>query len=326
MAEQSKGGEYIEKLCRKFTKTPTLTLAKKAYAENPELFKNLENARALVRAYRNEQIYRLSKKRVTKRTVPASKNPFKLPKSHTEDREPYDLSIGKWLILSDIHFPYHSEKALYEALNYGLKNGYNKVLLNGDFMDMYKKSRFDQDPRKPGINKEFEMTRDFLKQCSENFKEVVCKIGNHEERWEKWLIAKAPELLDCEDFELRVLLRYGELGIKEVTTKQLINAGNLVIAHGHEINSTTGGVNPARTMFLKANTSIVVGHFHRTSSHVERNINGHITSTHSLGCLCHLSPDYLPYNNWNNGFGCVEFDKSGEYTLENLKIINGKIY
>jgi len=326
MAQQTKGGQYIEKLCKKFTKTPTFTLAKKAYAENSELFKNLENARALVRAYRGEQKYSLNEKRVTRRSVPASKNPFVIPKSKNEEREPYDLTPGKWLILNDIHFPFHCEKSLDKAINYGLKNGFNRILLNGDTMDMYKKSRFEQDPRKPSIQAEFQMTRDFLKSCSEHFGEIIYKIGNHDERWEKWLIAKAPELLDCEDFELKVLLRFGEYGVKEVLTKQLMNAGNLVIAHGHELPTTTGGVNPARTMFLKANTSIAVGHFHRTSSHVERNVHNHITSTHSIGCLCHLSPDYMPYNNWNNGFATVEFNKEGEYTFENKKIIQNKIY
>jgi hypothetical protein len=78
-------------------------------------------------------------------------------------------------------------------------------------------------------------------------------------------------------------------------------------------------------MFLKANTSIAVGHFHRTTTHVERNINNHVTVTHSMGCLCHLSPDYLPYNNWNNGFGTVEIESDGMYEFENKKIIKNKI-
>ena len=75
-------------------------------------------------------------------------------------------------------------------------------------------------------------------------------------------------------------------------------------------------------MFLKANTSIAVGHFHRTTTHVERNINNHVTVTHSMGCLCHLSPEYLPYNNWNNGFATIEIESNGEYQFNNKKIIN----
>jgi predicted phosphodiesterase len=321
MRKQSNAGKFAEELCKKYPKASSRSLAKILYETFSEHFNSYENARVMLRSYRGENGKSnniQTKEKITPRiNIPASKN---------EERENHKLSSGKWLILNDIHFPYHCEKSLDTALNYGLANGFNKVLINGDMLDMYKLSRFDKDPRKPSINEEFSMAREFLKSLNENFDETIYKIGNHEDRWEKWLISKAPELLDCDDFQLNILLRFGEYQVKEVKTKQLIEAGNMIIAHGHELPATSGGVNPARTMFLKANTSIAVGHFHRTTTHVERNVKNHVTVTHSMACLCHLSPEYLPYNNWNNGFGTIEIEASGEYEFHNKKIINGKIY
>jgi predicted phosphodiesterase len=319
MRKQSKLGKETQELCKKFPKASTRSLAQILYNLHPEAFKNYEAARSMIRIYRGEhdRSNNINQEYITPK--------FTIPKSKNDDRSNFVLSPGKWLILNDIHFPYHCEKSLDMALNYGLQQGFDKVLINGDMLDMYKMSRFDKDPRKPGINEEFTMAREFLSEMSKHYKEVNYKIGNHDERWEKWLISKAPELLDCDEFQLNIILRFGELGIKEVKSKQLVDAGNMIIGHGHELPATSGGVNPARTMFLKANTSIAVGHFHRTTTHVERNINNHVTVTHSMGCLCHLSPDYLPYNNWNNGFGTIEIESDGLYEFENKKIIKNKI-
>jgi hypothetical protein len=316
--KQTKVGKEAQLLCKKFPKASTRSLARMLYDMMPQQFSNFESARTMIRNYRGEKSHAVKKDNQVKHII--------IPKSKNEDRENFKLSTGRWLILNDIHFPYHCEKSLDTALNYGLANGFNKVLINGDMLDMYKLSRFDKDPRKPSINEEFTMARDFLSSLNKHFDETIYKIGNHEDRWEKWLISKAPELLDCDDFQLNVLLRFGEFQVKEVKTKQLIEAGNMIIAHGHELPATSGGVNPARTMFLKANTSIAVGHFHRTTTHVERNVKNHVTVTHSMACICHLSPEYLPYNNWNNGFGTIEIEASGEYEFHNKKIINGKIY
>jgi hypothetical protein len=174
---------------------------------------------------------------------------------------------------------------------------------------------------------ELEMGRNFLKMLQETFKcPIYYKIGNHEKRYEDYLMIKAPELLGIDDFKLEQLLRMREYGVTLVKDKQMAMAGKLPILHGHEwFGGFAPPVNPARGLFLKAKESCLVGHHHRTSEHTEKTLSGEVTTTWSTGCLCGLEPEYAPYNNYNHGFAHIKIDKSGNYELKNIRIINYKI-
>jgi hypothetical protein len=152
-------------------------------------------------------------------------------------------------------------------------------------------------------------------------------VSGNCERWERWLYVKAPEIFDDPEFKLDVRLRLGELKIDHVKDKRIIKIGKLSVLHGHEMFGGSGGVNPARSTFLKTMASVIVGHYHKTSSHVETAMNGEVISVHSVGCLCGLSPLYAPINKHNLGFAYVEMDiKTGDYHIENLKVIKGKVF
>lgn len=330
------GTKIVDDVLTKFPNSPILTLAKKIYTDNPLVFPSLEAARGAIR-YLKGQMPPISKK--TKKIYsPRNKahikpkefkyNPFKLPESHADSYEPYIIYQTKTLIISDLHFPYQDNQAITCALNYGLEKKVNCILINGDLIDFATISRHEKDWRHRSVAEEFEAVRVFFKSLREAFPNVkiVVKNGNHELRWEKWLYVKAPEIFDCSDFQLDVLFRFGELKIDYVSDKRPITIGKLTVLHGHELPGM-GGVNPARATFLKTLDSVLVGHYHRTSSHVETTMNGNTISVNSTGCLCGLHPDYMPINKHNLGFAYCELDiKSGEYMLENLKIIKGKIY
>ena len=120
------------------------------------------------------------------------------------------------------------------------------------------------------------------------------------------------------------VIKAREHGIEYVGNKRLIKAGHLNIAHGDEFTGGASPVNPARGYYLKAKTNIICGHNHRTSNHVERDLNDKIIGAWSTGCLSELSPHFMPINNWNLGFCTVDID-GDEFKVDNLKIINGKI-
>ena len=54
-------------------------------------------------------------------------------------------------------------------------------------------------------------------------------------------------------------------------------------------------------------------------------MDGNVVTTYSIGALCGLAPDYLPYNKWNHGFATIETDLDGEYEFRNLRISDGKV-
>ncbi len=332
MSKPSVSNEFCRELCEKFPATPTLTLAKKAYKEQPKLFKDVEHARTFIRSIRGLKgnFNRVNNKdKSLYQEKKFNYNPFELPESYANDFSPYIISQSKTLIISDLHIPYHDNKAIELAFKYGIDRGANCILINGDLLDMPNHSRHEKDWRNRSTAEEFEAVRMFLKALRKAFPKakIVFKEGNHCERWEKWLYVKAPEIFDDPEFKIESRLRLGELGIDIVKDKRPVQIGKLTVLHGHELAGGSGGVNPSRATFLKTLDSCVVGHYHKTSSHVETSMLGDVISVDSIGCLCDMHPMYMPINKWNLGFGFVDLDiKTGEYVFHNKKIVKYKVY
>ena len=329
----SESTKLIKEYLVKFPNTPRLTLAKTIYKNHPESFLTVESVRNLIRYYTGSSGKRhrdkIGSDNVNLLREHGVYNPFKLPEEMSDDYTPFILSQSNVLVLSDLHFPYHSIEAITTALEYGKKKEVNAILINGDLMDFAMLSRHEREWRQRYPHEEFEATRNFLVTLRKEFPKamIVFKEGNHDERWEKWLYVKAPELFGDAEFKLETRLRLPELKIQIVQDRRPVHIGKLSVLHGHEMFGGSGGVNPARSTFLKTLSNVMVGHYHRTSSHVESSFNGDVISVQSTGCLCNLTPYYMRVNKHNHGFARVELDiATGEYHLENLKIIKGKVY
>ena len=322
--------EYLER----FPKVPDLTIARKIYNENIEVFPTLESVRNHVRIIKGHKTSsghtnKLLKDETYFTPKTYDTNPFKLPESYAESFEPYVISQSKTLIISDLHFPYQDNKAITAALNHALKEKVNCILINGDLLDFAGISRHERDWRQRTVYEEFESVRTFLKmlRCKFPKAKIVFKEGNHDERWEKWLFIKAPELFDDPEYKLEVRLRLAESKIDIVKNRRPVTIGKLTVLHGHEMAGTSGGVNPARSTFVKTLESVLIGHFHKSSSHSETSMWGELKVTQSVGCLCGLHPQFMRVNKWNYGFAIVDLNiKTGEYQVENYKIINGKVF
>lgn len=323
--------KIVRELLEKYPKATTRSLATILHESYPLDFTSVESARGAVRSQRDE-LNRGAKNPIGKRSDEDKKNAqawAKIPKSDYQEAEHFDLPKGnnRVLILSDIHLPYHDEQALSIALEWAYERKPNAIILNGDTMDMYQASRFIKDRRLRDLNGEIEMTRDFLAQLKEEFDcPIYFKIGNHEARWENYLKTVAPELLGIADFELKHILRFGELGITEIKSNQVIKAGKLNILHGHEFgHQVFSPVNAARGLYMKAKANSIIGHHHQTSEHSEKDLNGDVVTCWSIGTLCGLMPEYMPYNKWNHGFAWLEVHDNGDFEVKNLRIINGKV-
>ncbi len=152
-------------ICSKFSETPSLTLAKKLFTEYPEVYKNIEHARSLIRTIRGKNGDEKRKKTEDKKLFeekPRPLNPFALPKSYAKKRRHVEVSGTKFLILCDLHFPYQDNEAIECAINEGIKQGCDSIILNGDALDCHMISDFVKDPRKRKFKDELYSIRQFL--------------------------------------------------------------------------------------------------------------------------------------------------------------------
>lgn len=313
---------------------PTLTLAKLMFKENPTLFKHVEAARSSLRYIENKNGHDPSKKpMIVRDDIPERpKNPYKLPESHSEKREPFKLPVAcnNILFISDLHIPYHDIQAIEAALDYGVKNKVNTIFINGDLIDFHKQSKFVHDPRKRSTLQEFDAAKEFLRILRATFPDaqIYWLKGNHDTRYEHWLMQKAPELFGDPYYQLENRLKLNEEGVLLLDDKTLVKIGKLSVTHGHLVmRGFFAPVNSARGVYMKSKQSTIISHVHKVSSHSETNMDGDVVTTYSTGCLCELRPDYSPLvANYQHGFAHIQVEPNGDYHVQNFQIINGKLY
>jgi predicted phosphodiesterase len=331
MLKSKKAREYRDK----YPDMPTHQLAKIMYKHENLLFKNSEDCRTALRYIEGKSGKKLLQNvKNTKYHMKEARpvNPYNLPESHQEKRETFKLPTGcnNILLISDLHIPYHDIDAISIAMKYGVENKVNTIFINGDLIDNHQVSKFESDPRKRSVKQEFDATKQFLVSLRATFPEaqIYWLKGNHCVRWEKFLLMKAREIWDDPYFHLEERLRLNEEKVILLDDVTLVKAGKLSITHGHHIfKGIFSPVSPARGAFMKAKQSIIVGHLHRASHHVEVDLDGNSISCWSTGCLCEKKPNYSPLvSNAQHGFAHIVVEKSGNYIVKNFQIIDGELY
>lgn len=331
MPEQKLQGKIVCEYLDKFPNTNSLTLAKLIYKENTEVFNSVEAIRNVIRYYRGaigSNIDKLIDKSYIR--PKGVYNYHMIPESDETKYEPFRLPKiqNNILLLSDIHIPYHNIPAINAVFNYGIQKNVNTIIINGDFIDSHHLSRFEHDPRKRNFKEELDICREFFDSLQEAFPDVVIyvKEGNHDRRIKSFLMNKAPELFKVEEFNLDVLLNFGERSIYWIPDKRILKAADLNIIHGDEIGKGNNPVNFARTIFTKTKKCTIGGHLHQTAEHSEPTIEDDIIACWSVGCLCELHPFYLPIGHkWNHGAAHIRTQDDGTFKVFNFRIHNGKI-
>lgn len=306
-------------------------IARRLQHDHPLLFDDFEATRYIVRyatGAHGEKNRHVSDKDISYLGNQSSKDNWGIPKSYAKEWLPYELQMDRYMILSDIHLPYHSVSALEAAFEYGYKKGIKNIILNGDCLDFYQLSRFEKNPDYRRFSEELETWHEFISVVKKNFTgQIVFKEGNHEERFGKFIAARAPEMYGVNDFTLPQLLKLDSYGVEWVSEKRPMYFGDLTVLHGHEYNfGVFSPVNVARGLFLRAKSSSICGHHHQTSQHQERDLRGNEVITYSVGCLSELNPSYAPLNKWNHGLAIIERNGS-DFEVDNQRIDhNGRVH
>ena len=343
---QTLKGDIVREFARNNPDLPDLTLARLIHANNKELFANAEAVRTLVRYHRGskENWTRKGKGNFHKDPVKSTRTKgsnvaweYRAPRSHVEPREDFIINGSQRILrFADIHYPFHSERALDAAINFGIKMDPTILLLDGDIIDQHDQSKFEKDPSKRYEQAELEMICGELDAFRKAFPKarIIWKEGNHEDRFRRYLMRSAPSIAKYQNKEGKALFdipslltMYGGpstmMGVEWIHEKRTLRAGDIAFWHGHE--RKFGGKYIAARLLDIAKENIMCSHFHRRDEARARGLNGKVIRSWCTGALCDLSPDYLPYNDWNHGFAFIEVDKDGEFEARNLAIDNGKV-
>ena len=312
--------ELIDSKVISNTDLPSLTLAKQIKLEYPTLFDSVEQIRSMIRGRRGNNGDR---KRGQKILIAPKPNHFVPTKPKKEI--PNDIHFDDphlWLIISDAHIPFHDEKAFEIAVNYGKELGCDAVYCNGDFADNTAFSKWYKDPKHLTPQEDIRAFKENMKNIADLFPKKVFKVGNHDERYDKYLATHAEHLRVLDGTDFLSVMRLAEMGYECVESMQLAFLSSMPILHGHELErGFANPVNPARGVFMKTYDSMAVGHYHKTSSHFERMaLHNKLIAARSIGCLCSLRTSYQALTKWNWGFATVKVTDSKIYEFSNYVI------
>lgn len=330
------GRKYLEELCRKLPNAGTLTIAKKAYRERPEFWSNVESCRTSVRTIRGATGDRLRQRTADKSQyrVWDGRPAFpRIPKPilQNDGWGIVDVNIpGLWLVMSDVHIPWHDYGLVQLALQKAKKDRVVGILLNGDITDCFAVSRWETNPRLRDFPGELDMLREFLDALRRAFPkaEIIWKAGNHELRYNRYMMTKAPDLFGIDSFDFREVSHANQHGITYYDDNEPIRLGKLLTLHGHEYYAGfgLGPVQPARWLRLKANVCAMSGHWHRPSQDSDPDATDHLVTCWTTGCMCQLHPQHARLAKWTQGLAFVEVSKDGAFEVMNYRYRHGKLY
>ena len=184
--------DIVIRACQEHPELPSFTLAKMLYrGKEKKLFTSFDALRSQITYYRGRRSGGKKKDgtgRSAKDPIPATvsssqaKWEYKAPKSLTEDYSDFIIHGAQRLLrLSDIHYPFHDERALEAAINYGLKKDPTILLLAGDIIDAHDLSVYEKDPRHRYTETELRMIADEFEQFRKAFPKarIIYQQGNH---------------------------------------------------------------------------------------------------------------------------------------------------
>lgn len=229
----------------------------------------------------------------------------------------------KILIVPDIHFPEQDERALEILFHVMKEDQFDEIVQLGDMLDMYPISSFSKDPEKVGLGlrNEIVMARAFLEKVRklQPKAKITLLKGNHEARFDRYVIDKAPGLAHL--FDYRDLLGLKDLKIDY--NDSIYKIGRLHLMHGTLVRAHSAY--SCKSHFDKYNMSIIHGHTHRMGAYYKTNLETTYT-VQEMGCLCQLNPEYTKdkgVTDWQQGFGIVYIDKkSGWFFTVPFPIVN----
>jgi hypothetical protein len=257
-----------------------------------------------------------------------------------------------YAILPDQQIPHH-DRPLHQLvlrwLDHNLPHG---IVCSGDVIDLPTISKHRHNPHmvpdhdralQRGIDETYDVLAGYVQASPSPYRKII--PGNHEERFQNFLIERAPQLHGVKRagevdrhsaFSIPHLIRSDELGYDWVTAPngaewpdaELVLSPHLAIRHGWLAKKGSGATALATLDHL--GYSVIVGHTHRQSQVFKtvKEISGakRVLTALEAGALAQPDLGYTAGNaDWQQGFAVVRMFSNGTFDASLAKYLNGEL-
>ena len=228
------------------------------------------------------------------------------------------------VVICDAHYPYQDDSAMGMVLAFLKRHKPGGIDILGDWMDFYSISRFDKDPARKGeLQNELDRGNAALAKLRKIAPDADIRFseGNHEQRLQKYMWSRAPELNCLRDIKLQKQMKFGDYGIKYYDHLHPYKLGHLWFLHGKFVRKHAGA--SARAHVEEVGGNVIHGHTHRMGCSPRTTWEATVAGWES-GCLCKLNPEYLIGKpNWQQGFSVVHYS-GRDFNVDQVYIIRGE--
>jgi hypothetical protein len=240
----------------------------------------------------------------------------------------------RYIVTPDKHAPLHDQKAinvLKKAIEMVKPDGYIDL---GDFGEWSSCSHWQWKRKKkppleyiiPRVDKDVTSAISLMDDIDESLDKANVKIkhmiqGNHDE-WLDMFVEEHPYL----DYKFDKVLDLKTRGYKYHKAGDYMHVGKLHFYHGHHY----GGQYHTANHLRKLGTSVMYGHWHGIQMMSATSLQGPLEAW-SIGCLKDMSKEKNQWLkgrpiDWAHCFAIVDFHRGGEFSVQLVKIINGKAH
>jgi predicted phosphodiesterase len=228
----------------------------------------------------------------------------------------------RWIIIPDCHVPFEDSRAFNLVANIAKECKVDGLAILGDFLDLFSVSFHDKDPRRVSqLSDELNAANKRLTQLDKiGAKKKLFVEGNHEYRLTRYLINKAPALL--ETVSVPQMLSLKERGWKFTPYRKAARLGKLHLTHDVGYAGKFAHIKSGAAF----EHSVVIGHSHQLAVHYFGNVLGESHVAAMLGWLGDASAtDYMhevkAKRDWHLGFGTAQIEPDGTAHLQAVPII-----
>lgn len=211
----------------------------------------------------------------------------------------------KVLAIPDIHFPFENKRAIKKVIQLIKKEKPTHIVQLGDLYDLYSFSRFDRSMNvmtpAQEVKKAVKLAKEFWIQVRKAAPRAKCYQlkGNHDVRFQRKLMARAPEFESIIDFDH--LFKFPGVTTLKSDRDHLVLDG-VTYCHGF--------LSKSEKHIGHYNTPVVHGHLHKLGittkgSKLWSMDCGHVANTNALP----LQYGASKVTNWCMGYGVIEDGK-----------------